>query len=241
MKANSRLFIILLIFLLLGILFLVLNTGVSIVKNEKQENKIEKILTLNIDPNYFAGSEIWSGSRGDDKWSSATIREGYRSEPTTKISLSTGNYNQEITNFPEIKANKDIYIMENNIGEDLFTEQISKYGDIARKFLPENIITSVENFDVDKDGIDEKIISICGLWGNGCPHRILVVKNNQIVFSTNGLSVLKTESNNGFTIVWQKEYKDPYGEMRTRFVFDDGKFIPIYEQEVKYFYTKTLD
>jgi hypothetical protein len=211
-------------------------------KGQKSEQKItQQMPILNTDPNYFADSEIWGGTMPDDKWTSAIIREGSRTQPTTEISLEESDYNQEVIELSPIKTDKEIYIMEDNMGAEIFTEQINEFGDLARRFLPDDVIGPVEKFDVDKDGKDEQIISTCGLWGNGCPHQIVIVKDNKIIFRTGGRDIVKTDNGNGFTLIWQKEYKDPYGEMRTRFVFEDGKFKPIYEQEVKYFRAEIIE
>jgi hypothetical protein len=153
-------------------------------------------------------------------------------------------YNQEIKYLPSIKEDKDIFIMEDNIGHDYFREQIKKYSDVARRFLPYTVITNVEQFDVDTDGLNETIISTCGLWGNHCPHEIMIVKNNKIVFSTFADNLMKSNTGNGFYLHWvpsrdtDKKWDTglccPPGYMKTRFIFEKGKFNPIYEQEILY-------
>ncbi len=236
MRSNVKLILKVLIFLIILGSVVLLSSKEDISEKGAQEGV--KMLKLNIDPNYFDNSEIWSGSVSGDGWSSATIIEGSRSAPTKEIALGSDRYRQEVSGLGPIRGNDEIYIMEDGMGEETFTEQIDTYGDLARRFLPHDLVESVEEFDVDNDGMDEQIIGICGLWGNGCPHKILIVRNDSVIFETSARKIIRTPSGNGFTLVWQKEYKNPYGDMRTRFVFEGGKFMPVYEQEVKYFYTE---
>jgi hypothetical protein len=173
-------------------------------------------------------------SNGDTIYSAAMIDDGARSFPTTTISLNIDTYNQDILSLPAIKEDKDIFVMEEDIGHDTFRKQIKLYGDLARRFLPLKRITDVRKFDVDSDDLNEAIISTCDIWGNGCPHEVMIVKNNKIIFQTSYGKILPTKTTNGFYLEWDRTYKDPHGYILTRFIFENGKFKPIYEQEIFY-------
>jgi hypothetical protein len=207
-------------------------------KTYKENEDITPTLLLPI--KYFdkdlvlGGTYKGTNSNGDYIYSSAIIDDGARSFPTTSISLSADYYKQEISDLPLIKKDKDIFVMEEGIGHDSFREQIKLYGDWARRFLPMDTITSVEKFDVDNDGLNETIVSTCGLWGNGCPHDVMIVKNNKIIFQTSYGIIIPSKTGNGFYLEWEKSYKDPHGYILTRFVFEDKQFKPVYEQEVFY-------
>lgn len=127
----------------------------------------------------------------------------------------------------------------------LYKQEIKEYGDLATRFLPSKSV-DVKKFDVDNDGKDETIIFLCGVGGNHCPHRIVIVKDNKIVFSVStgltDLNISKTETGNGFYVhwvptegKWDRGLCCSLGYMKTRFVYDGGKFKPVYEQEVLYF------
>ena len=140
--------------------------------------------------------------------------------------------------------------MEDGIGHDTFREQIKEYGDMAKRFIALEVnretITYVKKFDTDKDNIKESIVGTCGLFGNGCPHSNLIVKDNKIIFSTDEANIIEAKDGNGFYLQWVPYTSDinkpqwdngrgvPAGYMLTRFIMKDGKFIPIYEQEVLY-------
>jgi len=77
-------------------------------------------------------------------------------------------YEQDIKDLPSIKDSEVIFDLDGidgDIGHEYFTEQIEEYGDLAKRFLPNDVITYKKEFDVDGDGVDETIVGICGLWG----------------------------------------------------------------------------
>lgn len=228
--------------------------GLIIWKFTNKEEVVYKIPELNLPIEYFSKEDVVWGyydSESEIGYKSAAIDEGYRSFPTTTISLSPDTYSNEIKDLPKIKSDKDIFIMEGGIGHDTFREQIKEYGDMARRFLNsdkdgQNTISYVKKIDIDKDNIKESIVGTCGLFGNGCPHSNLIVKNNKIIFSTNEANIIETKDGNGFYLQWVPYTSDinkpqwnngrgvPAGYMLTRFVMKDGNFVPIYEQEVLY-------
>lgn len=85
-------------------------------------------------------------------------------------------------------------------------------------------------FDVDNDGVEEKIIS-ANVAMNHTPNIALIVKDGKIIFEKNGANVWIKEAyeNNGFffneTVDWNT------GESKfTRYIPKDEGFIPIWTQ-----------
>lgn len=65
----------------------------------------------------------------------------------------------------------------------LYEQQVREYGDFATRFLFEYYITSLTQVDIDEDGEDETMVFLCGVWGNHCPHKMIVIDNGGIIFS----------------------------------------------------------
>lgn len=157
--------------------------------------------------------------------------------------LSTDDFSNEIKQLPPIKKlGADYY----DVWKEWYIEQIKKYGNLADRFWADGYtITWVKEFDVDSDGKVEKIVGLCSIGGNHCPHEIIVVKDNKQIFSTSagltGRDILKTETGNGFYVhwvptdgKWDRGLCCTLGYQKTRFVYKDGIFMPVYEQEVLY-------
>lgn len=173
---------------------------------------------------------------------------GYQSFPTTTISLDGEKYSNDRTPLPTIKTRNEI-LEDADVYKKHFESLLSEYGEYAQRYLPDDTITSIEYFDVDGDNIKETIISLCSLGGNHCPHEVVVVKGNEIIFQTTagatGPNVIDSGTGNGFFVTWSpwSSNRDKWdvglccmpGYIKTRFVFDKGQFRPIYEQEVLYF------
>jgi len=181
------------------------------------ENHTHEIYTppiLYLPLSYFAKDSIkWEGAL--NIWKMAGVDVGYQSFPTTTVTLSENDYANKITELPILKSKETI--------------------------------TTIKKFDVDGDGKDETVMGLCG-GGNHCPDKVIIVKNNKIIFSTSaggiGPNITDTGTSNGFYIEWAPWLHDGSkwdvglcclpGYKKTRFVFKDEKFIPVYEQEVLY-------
>lgn len=191
-------------------------------------------------------------SDNTDTWDIAAIAmDAYQSFPTTKITLSSEDYSQKIEPLPPTRSLDQIKIEEPEVWDNylqLFDEQVKEHGDIATRFLMGDYVTNIEKFDVDLDGKEEIILSTCGTGGNHCPHKVMIIKDGKIIFSIFSylvLSINKSETGNGFYAHWVPWGKEGTkwdiglccspGYMKTRFVYEDGKFKPVYEQEVLYF------
>ncbi len=228
--------------------------------------------TLNLPLRYFPSESFRSGTVGksiDDKstWKSAAIDIGYQSFPTTTITLSSEGYSNEIKDLPPIKSLKEAlsvrlfahesealidvsYIRERRLA------QIQEYGTLASRFLPYDNIGIMGSFDADNDGVDEMILAVCGEGGNHCPHEVIIIKGDKIIFSTRaggtGPRIVTSDTPNGFYLQWAPWQPGDGGiwdvglcclpgYMKTRFVYEDGKFIPVYEQEVLYINVKNTE
>jgi len=214
---------------------------------------------LNIPLRYFTDDSVAWGSvnttrDSNDKntWSFAAIDGGdaFQSFPITTITLQDfSNESHDLSITKELKE-KSYYVgpIANS-----YEEQVEKYGDLAIRFLAvSNAITWVKEFDVDLDGKAEKVVGLCGIDGNHCPHEIIIVKDNKQIFSTSagltGLDISKTDTGNGFYVQWvptegkwDRGLCCPLGYIKTRFVYKDGMFMPVYEQEVLYFKVENVD
>lgn len=223
-------------------------------KRTTQSTQNYEMPVLNLPLRYFTDSDIVGGAGDSDdknKWEYASVNNGYRSFPTTTIKLSSDDYSNKREKLPAIKPwdpNKDF------VSKEFFTEQIQKYGTLAARFLSDDYIVNLQKFDVDSDGELETIVSICSAFGNHCPHKIMVVKNDTVIFSFSagltGRNLIKSETGNGFYVHWVPLDEGtkwdtglccPPGYISTRFVYEKGKFKPVYEQEVLYFEVKNTE
>ena len=202
---------------------------------------------LKMPVSYFASSSTaWGSSDGNDGWTEVTIDEGSVSYPTTTISIK--GFDTKTKNLPKIKSEAEINRICNDGMHDCFTDlnktQVNEYGDLATRFLPNDFITAVNYFDVDSDSKNETVVSTCGVGGNHCPHKIIIIKDNKVIFSVSegvpNLNLVKYKNGNGFLVEWVPERLVQsmccsLGYMRTRFVYENKIFKPVYEQEVRYF------
>lgn len=158
--------------------------------------------------------------------------------------IRTGNYSNEIRPLPPIQTKTEIFGITDTFTledwrreiceefnfkecnstpwESAYDRQIEEYGDLASRFLFEDQIMWVRYADVDMDEKEEKIIGICGLFGNGCPHEILIVKGDNIIFS------IEADESNVFTLGYNGFYIICNDNTATRFDYnkENGKFVP---------------
>lgn len=221
---------------------------------ETTNKNVMEMATYDMPLGVFSENKIQWGSVNTDRdsddyrtWKYATVDEGYRSFPTTTIQLSEDDYSNDSEILPKINSNGEIY-NEDGSWKELYDEQIKKYGDLAKRFLPVDYITNLQEFDVDGDGVKEKIVSICGVGGNHCPHKIIIIKKDTIIFDVSAgltsLDLKNSDNGNGFYVQWVPTNSTdpkwdvglccPPGYISTRFIFDKNKFVPIYEQENLY-------
>ncbi len=237
-----------LVLLALGAIVVVFN------QQEKRPARNYEMPVLNLPLRYFSDSDI-SGGYGEginpSTWASARVDGGYRSFPTTTITLSSDDYSNKKEGLPTVKPLEYIFAKDPSedvfIFQETFNEQIKEYGVLATRFLPNDTI-NVQKFDVDGDEENETIVYSCSHGGNHCPHRIMIIKNDAIIFSVSAgltnLDLVKSEDGNGFYVHWVPVEEDTkwdtglccsIGYVSTRFVYENKKFKPVYEQEILYF------
>lgn len=170
---------------------------------------------------YFSTDQIHGGSVNIESdtnnpytWKELVIDEGFHSFPTTTITLNASNFSSK--------------------REEWLLKQDDEV--VSKKF-----------FDVDGDGEKETILGLCSAYGKNCPHQMIVLKDTAMIFSVYagliGLDLVEQETGNGFYVHWVPTGTDekwdkglccPLGYVRTRFVYEDGVFKPVYEQDVWY-------
>lgn len=168
----------------------------------------------------------------------------YQSYPTTAITIK--DYSSETKPLKTRSINEVMQEYNKNepngFGKTVIEENYQKYGSLATNYLPLDYIQTLEKFDVDDDKIPETIVSynFVGSADAGS-YRSDVIKGSNIIFSVqeDNAGIIPADTTNGFYVEWRSANEVgprccPEGFMRARFVFQDGKFIPIYEQEVKY-------
>jgi hypothetical protein len=254
-KKINKYFLLILSLLIIGILFVLYfnqkeDNIESIVFNDAPE---ENFAEIKLPISYFSENNLRHGhSDGKSEWVDASFEEmTYQSYPTTNITLSNDAYSNDIIDLDHRKSLNEIIKENQTCGEnkdqdcgyvDQIVENYNEYEDFSPYYLPSSTII-VKEFDVDADGNNEKIIYGCGLGGNHCPHKVDVIKNNKIIFSVNGVNIADikpVETGNGFYLNWHDDddlgggYCCPSGYVRTKFVYQDNRFIPILEQKVNY-------
>jgi hypothetical protein len=255
---NYKLAFIIACILLLILLFVSISnldslSSKTLIKNDEFDNQFPEI-SMSI--NYFSENNIDHGSYGDEGYSSGSFDEmAYQSYPTTTIALHKDSYSTKKTILSNPKT-LDQAIAENDedcmdyekrgecFGDRQIIENYGEYGDLASRYLPADSIW-VNRFDVDSDGVDEDIVFVCGIGGNHCPHYVQIIKDNKVIFTTDGggigISLSPVDSKNGFYLDWRNDddwantgFCCARGYVRTRFVYKDDKFIPVLEQKVYY-------
>lgn len=134
-------------------------------------------------------------------------------------------------------------------------DELLEFGDTARYYLPYNRINLYYELDVDKDGIKEKLVTICGIESNHCSDYAEIIKGNNVIFSTefytNSIGIRPDK--NGFYVSWTDEssFIDEDGvehgacceasHNKTLFSFIDGKFTPTKQWKVPHILKEVVD
>ena len=171
----------------------------------------------------------------------------YQSYPSTNITLDPNLYSNIPEPLPPIKSDLEIHgsdPLKDFLGTSK-TQSIQQYGDLARRFVGDAgkglDIYSVKEVDVQKDGIKDTLVSLSLTGANIGGYQDILIRGNQVIFSTKlgSFSTLTPASNgNGFFLQWCDNFKCFDGYVTTRFVFEDNKFIPVYEQKTRYIRVK---
>lgn len=126
----------------------------------------------------------------------------------------------EITNLPVPIESDGVEVLNKKLKVDSFD------GDIE----------SGEKIDVDGDGLLEEIF-YASVAMTHKPHIAMIVKNNKIIYESDALArahISGSKSKNGFYISEQfniGDYPVVGGHRKTRVIFEDGKFIPVWYRE----------
>lgn len=160
----------------------------------------------------------------------------FRSKPSPVVYLEIKEEQIDIepVKRSEIKTEYFVEVIDQNYEE---------YGETIGGFFSgrEEDIVSLEEADVDIDSEPERLITTANLGANHPPHNAYVVKNGKIILSVdfaNG-SVYPAKNGNGF-YVKEAFYLDsapmccPYGNRIHRIIFENGKFVPVWRQDVYY-------
>ena len=215
----------------------------------------EKYPLLDLPLKYFSVKDVRWGSIGGDgkdgtieQYTQASLdsKAMYQSYPTTKTTIT--DYSSDIvpaTTKKYTDIRKEIQKAEGDDSHWLtYTDSNYKeFGQIAVNFLADfQDIEFSDSFDVDDDGIKEKILGLNFIGrADGGSFRAAIIKDGKIIFSvTEDKSfIVPADTSNGFYVEWKDPKDDSAlccqtGYIRTRFVYEDGKFKPLYEQEVRY-------
>lgn len=238
--------------------------GAAESKNSEGSSKVVTLHTLDVPIEYFGERQsVFSSGYGPiTEWTSGAFDLGVLSAPTTTLLISTRSFANVLNDLPPTKSLSEIAgpsMTEERQQElcdqglcapldyypfkSLHEEQYDEYGDIVLGFLADGYyFTNYQEFDVTGDGQLEVIIDICGIGGNHCPHKTIVVSDDKIIFSTSPgviYSGIKPANNrNGFYLYWTPSsgswdypFCCPPGYMKTRFIYKEKEFVPVYEQE----------
>lgn len=173
-----------------------------------------------------------------------TDADYYRSYPSTNITLNRESYTNTPRELPPIQSDSQIFAKDPNDLEDTFRsakkKNIQQYGDLARRFVGKAYtpiyIYDFKSADVDNDGQKETILYLNLMGANVGGESVVIVKGDKVIFSENidFATLIPAKNGNGFFLEWNDNYKKMDGYMTTRFIYEDRKFVPIYEQQVRY-------
>lgn len=188
---------------------------------------------------------VWGNGRPDGKteWKAGDSKYAARTAPIPLIHPLTLNHTQEKL---VAISRSDVLAKIDPSGENnmmaLIEETAKKYGEVrATHFVDDGqYILTQRYFDVDKDGVKEEIIETMGIGGNHPPHEGFILKNDTIILSMplNSGGIDPSTDGNGFYVKHQV-YDDqpmccPLKYRLYRVINEDGKFRPVWEQEVTY-------
>ncbi len=205
--------------------------------------------TLQLPLEYFDYTNVRSGSAGGEypNWQSASFNDGYRSFPTTTILFD--DYSNEHVDFPVLPtaAEWESITAESVPFGDIYKKQGEDFGDLGKRFSFDIMdISFVKMADVTGDRVSEAIIALGDMGGNHQPYYYKIVQGDKIIFEsgkgTEQLAGFEPDaSGNGFTLSWRDSKHltqglcCALGSYSTRFVYKDGVFKPLYEQEELYY------
>jgi hypothetical protein len=228
------------------------NAPIEPVKQAVQTNEFKQLPWLDLPLEYFSrkniewGSVINSQEEDITDWSEVALdnKTVYQSYLTLDITISDFSSEKK----PLVKKSFDAILKEYRKDEEIFSdarirENYQTYGELSTNYLPDYYIAYLDEFDVDGDGQKETIVNynVTGA-ADGGSYNNDIIKGGKIIFSVkeDNSSIIQADTNNGFYVEWANgEFGFPRccaeGKMRTRFVWKNNRFSPLYEQEVRFF------
>lgn len=155
------------------------------------------------------------------------------------LATSENSYYKEISEGKEVPNDITAFYLEK------FQEIFDSYPTyIAANYTGDRILTVLEEFDVDNDSINESIVTWSYPGANHPPHGFDILKNRERVFrfEKSGCSVTQTPSKNGFYVsIPDYDFGAkpptamccPRGRTTVRFVFENGKYKPVWTQTLE--------
>lgn len=216
------------------------------VDDKSSENlslKEKQFPALEMPAEYFDTNEISMGANmlRDTSYSVLNEVQGYRSYPSTNITFK--KYSNTPEPLPPIKSDDEIHTPN---PEDDFMglnkeRNVDKYGDLARRFVGKAgegwLIDDIITIDLENDGKKEKLITMIEMGANIIAGRNIIVKDDKIIFATDPdtfSQIVIANNKKGFFVQWDDNFKRRDGYMVTRFIHDGEKYIPVYEQQIRY-------
>lgn len=95
----------------------------------------------------------------------------------------------------------------------------------------------VREADLDADGIKETVVVKAASLKNS-PHQLFVIKDKKIVFESSPMSYVgydPSPASNGFYLYATPDSEVGTGYRVIRVISKDGKFVPVWQQSVKFF------
>ncbi len=230
--------------------------------NREKVKSVEDYPVLDLPVRYFDYKYLNSHSVCDEKESNVTechkgVKSGnfggvyaYQSYPSTDISIDGyDNYDSkkppsvnEILAEVSLLRSKDGDVSAWSVASDeLIRKYFKEFGPVAGHFLPRNSDASVSMADLTMDGRDEHIVFTCphGAAGSGCGALWVADSSGNLLFSYSdpAIELDPSEDGNGFYLysVHPEDTEASCCERkryRTRFVYEDKRFVPIFEQVV---------
>ena len=123
------------------------------------------------------------------------------------------------------------------VGDIVYNNQVQDYDEekmMSRDFGMEPIVREA---DLDNDGVAERVILKASSLKNS-PNVLYVVKDDKIVFESAPMSFVgysPSPASNGFYLDATPDDEVGTGYRVIRIVWKDGKFVPVWQQRVRFF------
>ncbi len=204
---------------------------------------LEKYPFLNLSKDYFEKDDLYQydivKNPSFQSYPSIVITSGgWKIFPDTKPSSLEevlGDYRSQ----KEQRRDSDMKIWDDS---ELVSE-FRKYPYFAGYFLPDLTVDFVDKFDVNKDGLDEYVVygSSVTMMAKDIRRVIIVDSKGKILFEyyDRSLEIVSIKDGNGFYLLsaHEEDMEVPCCarvKIKTRFVYSNNTFTPVYEQKVVY-------